>query len=110
MNFLGCIRFFRIEPSEVGKGERLKYITLCTENGSAKGKNNFYCKARKYDNLLKRNFTLKKPFEKCVTNITEFPAKDGEIYVSALFDCYYISVLGLDMANNLRAELCVRIL
>ena len=63
--------------------------------------------ARKSDDLLKRDFTADKPCEKCVTDITEIPAKDGKLYVSALFDCYDLCVLGLSMADNMRAELCV---
>ena len=33
--------------------------------------------ARKSDDLLKRNFTSEKLLEKCVTDITEIKAKDG---------------------------------
>jgi len=50
--------------------------------------------ARKSDNLLKRDFAAEKPFEKCVTDITEIPAKDGKLYVSAVFDCFDASVFG----------------
>ena len=35
--------------------------------------------ARKSDDLLKRDFTADKPCEKCVTDITEIPAKDGKL-------------------------------
>lgn len=66
--------------------------------------------AMKSDDLLKRDFTAEKPCEKCVTDITEIPAKDGKLYVSAIFDCFDLSVLGLSMADNMRAELCVRTL
>ena len=66
--------------------------------------------ARKSDDLLKRNFTAEKPCEKCVTDITEIPAKDGKLYVSAIFDCFDMSVLGLAMADNMHAELCVQTL
>ena len=51
-------------------------------------------------------FFRRRPFEKCVADITEIPAKDRKLYVSAVFDCYDLSVLGLAMANNMRAELC----
>ncbi|MDE7399047.1 MAG: IS3 family transposase [Oscillospiraceae bacterium] len=64
--------------------------------------------ARKSDDLLKRDFQAEKPFEKCVTDITEIPAKDGKLYVSAIFDCFDASVLGLSMDDNMRAELCVQ--
>lgn len=64
-------------------------------------------KARKSDDLLKRNFSAEKPLEKCVTDITEIQAKDGKLYVSAIFDCFDLSVLGLAMDSNMKAPLCV---
>lgn len=64
--------------------------------------------ARKSDDLLKRDFKADKPCEKCVTDITELKAKDGKKYTSAIFDCFDASVLGLAMADNMRAELCVQ--
>ena len=66
--------------------------------------------ARKADDLLKRDFSADKPLEKCVTDITELKAKDGKLYVSAIFDCFDLTVLGLSMDDNMRAELCVRTL
>jgi len=57
--------------------------------------------------LLKRDFAAEKPLEKCVTDITEIPAKDGKLYISAVFDCYDLGVLGLAMAENMKADLCV---
>ena len=47
--------------------------------------------ARKSDDLMKRNFRVAKPFMKFVTDITEIPAKDGKLYVSALFDYFFLS-------------------
>lgn len=72
-------------------------------NGITKAERN----ARKSEDLLKRDFTAERPLEKCVTDITEIPAKDGKLYVSAIFDCYDLVVLGLAMADNMKAELCV---
>ena len=63
--------------------------------------------ARKSDDLLKRDFSAEKSLEKCVTDITERKAKDGRLYVSAIFDCFDLTVLGLSMDDNMRAELCV---
>ena len=65
-------------------------------------------KAQKSDDLLKRDFTAERPCEKCVTDITEIPAKDGKLYVSAIFDCYDLFVEGISMADHMRAELCVQ--
>ena len=64
--------------------------------------------ARKSDDLLKRDFNAEKPLEKCVTDITEIKARDGKLYVSAIFDCYDLEVLGLAMDTNMKAELCVK--
>ena len=62
--------------------------------------------ARKSDDLLKRDFTSEKPLEKCVTDITEIKAKDGKLYVSAIFDCFDSAVLGLAMETTMKATLC----
>lgn len=62
--------------------------------------------AMKSDDLLRRDFRAEKPCKKCVTDITEIKGKDGKLYVSAIFDCYDVSVLGLAMADNMKAELC----
>ena len=43
--------------------------------------------ARKSDDLLKRDFRAEEPLTKCVTDITEIKARDGKLYVSAIFDC-----------------------
>ena len=72
-------------------------------NGITKADRN----ARKSEDLLKRNFTAQRPLEKCVTDITKIPAQDGKLYVSAIFDCYDLGVLGLSMSDNMRVELCI---
>jgi len=63
--------------------------------------------ARKSDDLLQRDFTAERPLEKSVTDITEIKAKDGKLYVSAIFDCFDSAVLGLAMDTNMKAPLCV---
>jgi len=66
--------------------------------------------ARKSDDLLKRDFRSTEPLTKCVTDITEIKASDGKLYVSAIFDCFDLAVLGLAMATNMKAPLCARTL
>ena len=69
--------------------------------------------ARKSDDLLKRDFTSEEPLKKCITDITEIKAKDGKLYVSAIFDCFDAAVLGLAMdtnRNRLCADRCLRTL
>ena len=63
-------------------------------------------KARKSDNLIKRDFTAEKPLTKCITDMTEIKASDGKLYVSAIFDCYDLAVLGLAMDTTMKATLC----
>ena len=66
--------------------------------------------AQKAGNLLKRDFSAEKPLTKCVTDITEIKARDGKLYVSAVFDCFDSSVVGLAMDTNMKSPLCVRTL
>ena len=47
-----------------------------------------------------------KPLEKCITDMTEIKASDGKLYVSAIFDCYDLAVLGLAMDTKMKASLC----
>lgn len=72
-------------------------------NGITKADRN----TRKSDDLLKRNFSADKPLTKAVTDITEIKCLDGKLYVSAIFDCYDLTVLGLAMDTNMKAPLCV---
>ena len=62
--------------------------------------------ARKSDDLIKRDFTAERRLEKCVTDMTEIKASDGKLYISAIFDCYDLTVLGLAMDTNMKAALC----
>lgn len=64
-------------------------------------------KARKSDDLLKRNFKSDVPLTKAVTDITELKASDGKLYVSVIFDCFDLTALGISMDTNMKAPLCV---
>ena len=64
--------------------------------------------ARKSDDLLKRNFDADTPLSKCVADITEIKASNGKLYISAIFDCYDSSVIGLAMDTNTKVELCAK--
>ncbi len=94
-------------PSEGTVRKVMKQIQLIHEpkrkpNGITKADR----EARKSDDLLKRDFSADAPLKKCVTDITEIKAKDGRLYVSAIFDCYDLMPNGLAMADHMRAELC----
>ena len=62
--------------------------------------------ARKPDDLIRRDFTAQKKKEKCVTDMAGIKASDGKLYVSAIFGCYGLAVLGLAMDTNMKAALC----
>ena len=66
--------------------------------------------AKPSNNLLKRDFYSDKPYVKMVTDITEIPTSDGKLYVSAIFDCFNLKCLSLEMRDNMKAELCVETL
>ena len=51
--------------------------------------------ARKSEDLLKRDFKSREPLKKCITDITEIKARDGKLYVSAIFGCFDAAVLGM---------------
>ncbi|MEG0340494.1 MAG: IS3 family transposase, partial [Oscillospiraceae bacterium] len=63
--------------------------------------------AQKADNLLNRDFSATAPGQKIVTDITEWSACDGKVYLSGLFDCYDNMCLGIAIADNMHTELCI---
>ena len=87
---------------EIGLSHRPKH----RPNGTTKADR----EARKSEDLLKRDFNSSEPLKKCVTDITEIKAKDGKLYVSAIFDCFDAAVLGMAMDTNMKAVLCERTL
>ena len=66
--------------------------------------------AQKSDDLLRRNFTAPSPFVKCVTDITEIITVQKKLYLAVLFDCFSGMVLGMAIADNMNASLCVAML
>nr|WP_277934949.1 DDE-type integrase/transposase/recombinase [Parablautia intestinalis] len=66
--------------------------------------------ARKSEDLLKRDFKSREPLKKFITDITESKARDGKLYVSAIFDCFDAAVAGMAMDTNMKAVLCGRTL
>ena len=63
-----------------------------------------------HDDKFNRNSKSDAPCTKCVTDISEFKAKDGKLYVSAIFDCYDAVVVGLALDTNMKAPLVVQTL
>jgi transposase InsO family protein len=60
------------------------------------------------ENLIKRDFTSKKPLEKLLSDITEVQCRDGKLYISAVLDCFNGEILSVAMDDNMKKELCIR--
>lgn len=60
------------------------------------------------ENLIKRDFSAKKPLEKVLSDITEIQCSDGKLYASAVLDCFNGEILALSMDNNMKKELCIK--
>lgn len=64
--------------------------------------------AHKNENLLQRDFTAQAPSEKLVSDITQLPTADGNLYISGVFDCFDNFCLGLSMDDNMKTPLVIR--
>ncbi len=84
----------------------ISYHPRRNPNGITKAKR----KAQKSEDLLKRDFKSEEPLAKCITDIIEIKASDEKLYVSAVFDCFDSSVIGLAMNTNTKSPLCVQTL
>lgn len=62
--------------------------------------------AQKSENLIKQDFSAETPNTKWLGDITEIPTADGKLYLSAVLDCFDGAIVGMAMADNMRAELC----
>lgn len=63
--------------------------------------------AQASENLIKQDFTASSPNKKWLGDITEIPTADGKLYLAAILDCFDGAIVGLSMAEPMRAGLCV---
>jgi transposase InsO family protein len=63
--------------------------------------------AQANENLIKQDFFAELPNQKWLGDITEIPTANGKLYLAAVLDCFDGAIVGLKMANHMRAELCV---
>ena len=57
------------------------------------------------DNIVSRDFHAKQPYEKLLTDITEFALPDGKLYLSAMIDCFDGMVVGWTIGSRPNAAL-----
>ena len=62
------------------------------------------------DNLVKGDFHAKEPCELWLTDITEFAAADGKVYLSPMIDCYDGMVVSWSIARHPNSDLVSKML
>lgn len=62
---------------------------------------------RPADNLIERNFTAEAPDQKWLCDITYVQCDQGTLYLASVLDVYSRKIVGWQIADHLRAELCV---
>ncbi len=63
--------------------------------------------AQEQENLLKQDFSARRPLEKFLTDITEVQYADGKRYVSPVMNCFSGEIVTLEMPDNMKKELCI---
>ena len=61
-------------------------------------------------NVLDRTFSAQAPDRKWCVDITYVPTSEGWLYLAAVIDLFSPKIVGWEMADHLRAELCVNAL
>jgi len=64
----------------------------------------------KAPNLLNQDFQVDKPNAVWVTDITEFKATSGKLYLVTMKDIFHKEIVGWALANHMRTELCLEAL
>jgi transposase InsO family protein len=61
-------------------------------------------------NVLNRQFAVSQPNRAWVTDISQFPTKEGWLYLAVVIDCYSRRVVGWSMDSNIDSALTLRAL
>ncbi len=59
------------------------------------------------NDLIQQDFSALSPNQKWLGDITEIHTADGKRYVASVLDCFDGTIVGLKMANHMKAGLCV---
>jgi len=99
------------------KGQKVSYgrvYRVMKENGLlkkrrwSKGITKADVEAEKSENLIGMDFRSEGANEKWVGDITQVQCYDGKIYVMAIMDCWNGEIVGLEIADNMKKEMCIR--
>lgn len=55
---------------------------------------------KKADNLINRQFSASKPYEKCYTDVTEFALAEGKLYLSPVLDGYNSEIIDFTVSRS----------
>ena len=91
---------------QMGYGINHKTVLKLMKNLGLKGKQRKNGKYRSYkgevgkiaDNLLKRDFSASKPFEKLTTDVTEFKVCDKKVYLSPVMDLFNREIISYSIS------------
>ncbi len=84
---------------------------LCKETFSKKHPNGITkadWETQKSENLLKQDFKSDEPCTKWLSDISVVKTADGNLYISPVLDCFDGAIVGLSMADHMKAELCIQ--
>lgn len=81
---------------------------LCARIRRRRSYRRFRTAAHKYANLLSRNFSAEKPNQKWVTDITQFPTREGVLYASVIKDLYDGSIVSFATGTDQTVQLVLR--
>lgn len=84
-----------------------KHNLMLKKKYHAKGLTKADPAAQASENLIKQDFSASEPNAKWLGDITEIQTANGKLYVATVFDCFDGAIVGLKMANHMKAELCV---
>lgn len=79
---------------------------LCYRRRKPHGNTKSDPKAKKAEDLVKRNFYAENPGQKWFTDITEQQCGDGKLYICEVLDAFDGAIVGLAMDDNMRTPLC----
>jgi len=64
--------------------------------------------AEKSENLIGMDFRAERVNEKWIGDITQVQCYDGKLYVMAIMDCWNGEIVGLEICDNMKKEMCIR--
>ena len=93
---------YNIYISEYLVAKFMKECNICVKSSKKRSKYNSYQGqvGKLVPNLLNRNFSTERPYQKIVTDISEFEVNDKKIYISSFIDLYGNRVIAYTLSTS----------